>query len=273
MTPAELEQGLSPSHQRVLELAVAHLEHQDFASKLADYAGQPLIRATRLVPKAASRRFNAAVRTAILNCLNVAIKSIEPQSKKAPADRMASMLVGVTGGVSGFFGFGALPLELPVTTALMLRSIADIARHYGEDLTTLEARLACVEVFALGTKPPSGRADLGYYASRAQLGKLAGNASAALLERGTANISSPVIGGFVGEVAARFGVVVSERTAASAMPVLGAIGGATVNMLFMNHFQRVAKGHFAIRRLERQYGAATVRRYYEEAVARHKIGA
>ena len=72
------------------------------------------------------------------------------------------------GGVSGFFGFAALPIELPVTTTLMLRAIADIARHHGEDLSTLEARLACVEVFALGSPRPQGRrTDIGYYAARA----------------------------------------------------------------------------------------------------------
>jgi hypothetical protein len=33
-------------------------------------------------------------------------------------------------------------------------------------------------------------------------------------------------------------------------------------MIFMNHFQRVASGHFAIRRLERRYGPAVVRQLY-----------
>jgi hypothetical protein len=65
---------------------------------------------------------------------------------------------------------------------------------------------------------------------------------------------------------------VSERSAASALPVLGAVGGATVNMLFMNHFQRVALGHFAVRRLERQYGANVVRRLYDEHAALAQAG-
>ena len=43
----------------------------------------------------------------------------------------------------------------------------------------------------------------------------------------------------------------------------GAMGGATVNLLFMNHFQRVAHGHFTVRRLERHYGAETVRQRYQ----------
>ncbi len=59
-------------------------------------------------------------------------------SGPAAAGHMAvsTMAAGVTGGVSGFFGLAALPVELPVTTTLMLRAIADIARHNGEDLST-----------------------------------------------------------------------------------------------------------------------------------------
>lgn len=137
---------LSPAHRKALRRAVTRLESQDFAGRLADYAGQPITRALRLVPKSAADRINKAVEIAILNCLNVAIRLIEPQSKHAPARHASSVLAGLTGGVSGFFGIAALPLELPVTTTLMLRAIADIGRHYGEDLSTLEARLACVEV-------------------------------------------------------------------------------------------------------------------------------
>jgi hypothetical protein len=240
------------------------LEDQDFAAQLADYAGRPIERVMRLMPKAASQRINKTVERAILNCLQVAIRSIEPQSKAPPEQRASNLLAGLSGGVSGFFGFVALPIELPVTTTLMLRSIADIARHHGEDLSKLEARLACVEVFALGAPRSGRRTDVGYYASRALLGRLTADATALLLERGAANLAAPVVGGLVSEIATRFSVVVSERSAASAIPVLGAMGGATVNLLFMNHFQRVASGHFAIRRLEREYGPAIVRRLYDE---------
>jgi EcsC protein family len=264
MIPAELRHTLSAPDLEILRRAVRNLETQDFAAQLADYAGKPIERVMRLMPKAASRRINSAVESAILKCLNVAISSIELQSKTPPARRASSVLAGISGGVSGFFGFIALPIELPVTTTLMLRAIADIARHFGEDLSSLEARLACVEVFALGAPRSGRRTDIGYYASRALLGRLSADATALLVERGAANLSAPVVGGLVSEIATRFGVVVSERSAASALPVLGALGGATVNMLFMSHFQRVALGHFAIRRLERQYGADVVRRLYDE---------
>jgi EcsC protein family len=272
MIKAEPTIALPPSHQQALQRAIMNLENHDFAARLADYAGRPITRALRLMPKAASDRFNRIVETAILNSLNIAIRSIEPNAKRPPARRAASVLAGLSGGVSGFFGIAALPIELPVTTTLMLRAIADIARHHGEDLSTLEARLACVEVFALGAPEAERKMGLGYYASRALIGRLAADATAIFVERGVANISAPVVSSLVTEIATRFGVVVTERSAASALPVLGAVGGATVNVIFMNHFQRVAGGHFAIRRLERHYGPHVVRHLYLAHAARRRIG-
>ena len=58
---------------------------------------------------------------------------------------------------------------------------------------------------------------------------------------------------------AKVTVLERDRIAAGALPVVGAVGGATINVVFMNHFQQVAAGHFAVRRLERQYGAETGR--------------
>ena len=63
------------------------------------------------------------------------------------------MLVGTSGGIGGVFGLAALPIELPVSTAIMLRSIADIARSEGHDISQVKTKLECLEVFALGGKP------------------------------------------------------------------------------------------------------------------------
>ncbi|MDH3252238.1 MAG: EcsC family protein, partial [Ignavibacteria bacterium] len=37
----------------------------------------------------------------------------------------------------------------------------------------------------------------------------------------------------------------------------------TINLVFMSHFQDMARGHFTIRRLERSYGENLVRQEYE----------
>jgi len=258
---------LRSAHHKALQRAVTQLERRSFATRLADYAGQPLDRILRTLPPSASRTFHGIMEAAILRCLNVTIQSIGREARSAPSSRLFLLAAGINGGIGGFIGMAALPVELPLTTGLMLRSIADTARHYGEDLTRLEARLACLEVFALGMPGGKNRMDVGYFATRTLLARLAADASAYLVERGTVGAAAPVVNRLITEIAARFGLVVSERFAASAVPVLGAAGGAMVNLLFMNHFQQVAQGHFIIRRLERLYGAATVQAQYEALVA------
>ena len=59
------------------------------------------------MPRPASYHINRVVERAILGCLNVAIDSIPAQSKAQPAPRAASVLAGLSGGISGFFGFAA----------------------------------------------------------------------------------------------------------------------------------------------------------------------
>ena len=68
-------------------------------------------------------------------------------------------------------------------------------------------------------------------------------------------------------LAARFGVAVSEKIAAQAAPVIGAVGGAAVNAAFASHFQALARGHFIVRRLERRHGAAAVQFEYRRLAA------
>ena len=257
----DLDVKLSPANRRALEQAVRSLENPRLAARLADYAGQPVNRILRLMPRIATDKLNSVVEAAILKCLETAIDSLD-ETPSPPMPWLSSTIAGITGGISGAFGFVALPVELPLTTTLMLRSIADIARSQGEDLSDIAGRLACMEVFALSGNRTENKMNVGYYAARAFLARLTNEASAYLLERGIAGASAPVVTGFVAEVSSRFGLVVSDRAAASAIPVLGAIGGATVNVIFMDHFQRIAQGHFTIRRLERQYGAETIQRQY-----------
>src|SRR5262249_18691728 len=114
MIKAEPAIALPPSHQQALQRAVITLENKDFAARLADYAGQPIARAMRLMPKVASDHFNKVVEAAVLNALNVAIRSIEPQSKRPPARYAASVLAGVTGGIRRFFAVSPPPILLPV---------------------------------------------------------------------------------------------------------------------------------------------------------------
>ena len=267
MTTA-LAPALSQADHAALKTAVKYLESPNLAAKLADYAGVPVNRVLGLLPKTANKQLSGLVRTAVMRGLDVAIDTLDDEPAARPATWFSSFLVGVTGGVSGVFGFAALAMELPLTTTLMLRSIAEIAQHEGEDLSKIESRLACLEVFAFGTKRGPENLDIGYYAARALISKYTSDVAAMMMERGAIDVSAPVVASMVGEIVSRFGLVVSDKVAASAVPIIGAIGGATVNVIFMDHFQRIAQGHFALRRLERNYGAASIRQHYAELTTR-----
>jgi EcsC protein family len=167
--------------------------------------------------------------------------------------------------VGGGFGLAALPIELPVSTIIMLRSIGDIARSEGEDLADPESALACLQVFALGTRDSeASAAESGYFAVRGLFAKSVAEAARFIAERGALAEGAPVLVRFIGQIASRFGVLVTQKLAAQTVPVIGALGGAAVNYAFIDHFQEVARAHFVVRRLERRYGKSAVRAAYEQ---------
>ena len=73
-----------------------------------------------------------------------------------------------------------------------------------------------------------------------------------------ASEGAPLLARLIAQIAARFGVVAGEKFAAQAVPIIGAIGGAAVNLAFAEHFQILARGHFIVRRLERLHGPEAV---------------
>ena len=256
---------LSASQQSDLERAVGFLEQPRLAIRLANYAGKPLDGALNAIPKL-NGALHIALRKAILQCLTVAIESQEEQPFE-PSGWLPKTLTGLTGAVGGLFGAISLPVELPLTTTLMMRAIADIARHQGEDLRALEPRLACLQVFALGNRKSEASALIGYYAARRTLNKLTAELVAGLVERTVVDASAPVVTRMVAEIVSRFGLVWSERFAAGAIPLLGALGGATLNKVFMDHFERVAQGHFIVRRLEREHGREPIAEFYRNVAS------
>jgi len=102
MMAVATERSLSPQHQKALQRAFFLLERQNFAARLAEYAGQPVDRLLRMMPKPASAGLNRAIEAAILKSLNLAISSIEPQSRQPPATKLSSLLAGINGASADF---------------------------------------------------------------------------------------------------------------------------------------------------------------------------
>jgi hypothetical protein len=257
------ETALSPEDREALRRAVHDLEAESFVSRVSALAGSPIAIFGRALPDAVSGAISKATSKALERALHVALRTV-PKEGREPETRLNKALAALSGAMGGALGFSAVLLELPISTVIMLRAIASIAQSEGEDLSKPETALACIEVFSLGGH--SGSAHLhesGYFAVRAALARSMSQAIRHIAERGVVDEVAAAVVRLLSQIASRFGVAVSQKVAAQAVPVIGALGGAAVNAAFTDHFQTLARGHFTVRRLERAYGKAVVRAAYE----------
>ena len=260
--PAPCEPALTAGDLDALHAAVAALERQSFAAQLMTFAGRQINFTTQVIPPRLRAVAVSATQAALSTAARVALRSLDGDPRRDAA-RLHRGLAALSGGVGGAVGLASLPLELPLSTTIMLRSIAEIARNEGENLRDPAAALSCLEVFALGGQPGDDNLmEGGYLAIRALLAKSVSDAARFVAVKGVAQESAPALIRLVSQIGGRFGVVVTQKAAAQAAPVFGAIGGAAINYAFAQHFQTLARGHFTMRRLERVYNPTLVRAHY-----------
>jgi hypothetical protein len=254
---------ISPEDVEELRTAKSILENPGITAKLTNLLGTPIEKGLDLLPSYWREKVGVATRDALMFALKGALQTMDSRSKAAYPfwHKFAATL---SGGIGGAFGLPALIVELPISTTIMLRSIADIGQSHGEVLSSPQSRIACLEVFALGG--PSKHDDSsksGYFAVRSALARAVTEASKYLAEKAIAEEGAPSLVRLIATIAARFQVQVSQKAAAMAVPLIGAIGGGGINLLFIDHFQDMSRGHFVVRKLERKYGQVFVRETYE----------
>ncbi len=245
--------GLSASARGELQRVLEQLEAgRGVLVRLADLMGGAVGQAAKLgfrglgMAPNMQEKLRGVAESAVSRAFDIAILGL-----KAPADPFAvrddsrSKLrghlnqgaVAVSGAIGGFGGITGLLPDISFTTLAIMREIATIAREQGEDLTTPDARRACLEVFALRPFVQSDdESELGFFSARAVL-------------RGR-----PVVM-LLSEVASHYGLALSRKVALQMMPVAGALCGAALNAAFLAHYRSLATAHFTVRRLERQHGA------------------
>ena len=262
-----------------LQRAVKLLEAPTITARMANLVGAPLEFAVRKLPVSVSSRIHGAVEAALHKSARAALWSMANAPGRGASTRWHKLAAATSGAVGGAFGFTALFLELPVSTTIMMRAVADVARSEGFDLDDPATQQACLEVFALGGKSEKDDAsETGYYLARGFTADVMRHLSAELAGRTatgrgiTSGLGSKEAGKWLAKlierVAARFGVVVTEKFAAQAVPLVGAATGAALNTMFTDYYQDMARGHFIVRRLERRYGEAAVRTGYDRLAGR-----
>lgn len=170
---------------------------------------------------------------ATIKALNHAMKAAHSSRRFVPdqkswLNQAASAAMGAAGGAGG------LPTalaELPVTTTLLLRVIQGVAVEHGFDPDAENVQFDCIQVFsAAGPLSGDDGADLGFLSARMAL---SGRAMQAVIAK----------------VAPKLAIVLGQKLAAQAVPVLGAVAGAATNYAYTSYYHDMAHVHFGLRRL------------------------
>ncbi|WP_143324409.1 EcsC family protein [Caulobacter sp. FWC2] len=244
-----------------LAVAVGLLEKETFIDTLLGMAGAAASAGMRGVSAIVPAKIGEGLGDMLAQILQFTFDKVlltvdQDPSGLTSSSWFARVSVALSGGGGGLAGLPGTLVELPVTTALLMRSIAQIAASEGEDLSTPEAKLECLKVFAFGG-PGSGddEENEGYFATRVALA----SGLPRLVEKSIADI----VPALAARVSGRFAPLVSAKLGSQGVAVVGAVAGMIVNSAFADHFERKARGHFVVRRLERAYGEAAVLERYD----------
>jgi hypothetical protein len=247
-----------------LKKAKMLLENPGIAAKITNLLATPIEKGFALLPDNWNVKVGEVTQAALSKAVHAAVFTMKDAPGEEASNIWHKIAVATTGGIGGFFGLPALAVELPISTTIMLRSIADIARSEGETISKIASKIACIEVFALGGQSKSDDASKsGYFAIRAALARSVTKAAEYIAQKGLAEEGAPALVRLITQIAERFSIQVSEKAAAQAIPAIGAAGGVLINTLFIDHFQDMARGHFIVRRLEKKYGKEIVEATYK----------
>jgi hypothetical protein len=270
--------SLTDDDRSFLEAAAAFLERPGFLTSIANLVGKPAETLLGFLPDRAQQKIGEATQAALRRGVDWAVNSIPAKRAGGIVSRQGetsffekhrhTAVAAISGAGGGFFGLAGLPVEVPLTTLVMLRSIACIAAESGADLSDPQTRLECLTVFSLGS-PAEDEMESAYFTSRLglamavkQAAEFVATSSARQLSEALAQGSGPLLVRLINAVAARFEIVVTQKVAAQSIPVLGAAMGALINASFTDYFNQVARYHFGVLSLERQYGREAVQAEY-----------
>lgn len=267
---------------KFLKEAYDYLEDPSFVTKVTDFIGKPIEVAFDKLPTKLKTQIGTVSEKAIRGSLNAAYKTLIIKDEEKSLEQIKSnstinrvlhdAATTAVGAVGGFFGEAGLIVELPLTTTLIMRSILAQGQTYG-DLSKEELITNSLYVFSLGSSKSSKDDDMdsAYYTSRLAMDHAIRQAAEYLAANGPKTVmknidagTAPIVLELVTKVAQRFNITVSEKMLVEALPVVGAITGGGINLLFTDFFTLSAKYHFGIKHLEKKYGKEAVQTQYEK---------
>lgn len=265
--------------------AAEFLDNPGFAIRAMNTLGQPIEALQKRLPDSVRERLGDIVQKSLQAALGAAIKTVN-QKDKGPADWnealrsskksgwMHTAGVAVTGAVGGLFGLAAMPVELPLSTTMMLRGISDVASRWGMDLQDPEVQLQCLYVFTLGSNRSTLDDDResGYLSSRVAFEQMMRSATRYMAKKSATEVlkaldsgAAPALIKVLSRIAKSFELTLTEKILAESVPLIGALGGASINALFCDYFAEAARYHFGLLYLEQKHGRESIEASFQTA--------
>ncbi len=196
-------------------------------------------------------RLPAKVRTEVEAQIALALRIGLGIAGKAPrlGLRGHRWLVIASGAAGGAVGLAGALAEMPVALILFLQAIREEARQAGLDPDREGVRLATLDILASGRAVAVDQALDPSFVS----GRLA--------------LAGPTLSGWIARAGPRLVPILGQRLAASAVPVVGALGGAVLNAAWLDHYRNLARIRFRLMVLAEHHGAEAVLSAFARAQA------
>ncbi len=242
--------GFAPEQLHELQEIVSQYRYsKGFIVNLSSMVGKKTEGWFEKAPDDWQSRLDGLIETALHTSYDLALQTQSDDDSQslvnralgwAQGERWHSLASAVSGALGGLGGISTTLVEIPVTTTLALRSIQQVAGSYGEDVSKEEIRAQCIAVLSLGGPiEEDDETETALFATRLA-------------------VNHTTVAQAIKIVLPRFGIVLSEKLLAQAVPIIGAVAGATINSVFVSYYQTMAHVHFRLRKLEKSHDADQV---------------
>jgi hypothetical protein len=233
--------------RRVVEAAEIYLSARSVLMSFIATLGDIVERGLKKVPEDWQDEIKKKVREVLDLAHRVSITRMEHDPGRGSSDNLYTAMAVVSGAGGGTFGLPSILAELPITTGLILRSIADIGRSFGERFDDPQFSATCIEVFAYGGPlEEDDEADITFFMTR---------------------VGGVEFSELVAKVAVRYASTATPKIIAMSIPVIGAVTGAGINWIYMRFYQSMARVLFTLLPIERTHDPAQVRSCFASIVS------
>ena len=252
----------SDTDREALAAAMRRLEAPRFAGRMTTLVGRPAELVARALPAAASGLVAKAAETALTRALDIALFSL--RGRRFAGGRVVhSALASASGAIGG--RLRACRADDRIAGLDRDHAAGDCGnrpRGRRRPQPTPPPGSPVSKSLRLGHTGATlaEAAEGGYFAVRALLARGLALAADTGINKGSAHGGSALAHRVLAlGLWRRSSTGLARSSPRSSRPkavvVVGAVGGAAINLAFIEHFQELANGHFTVRRLERVYGA------------------